>query len=248
MGPIGVAKHRPSVGQASSLPKTQDRKLEACGTNTGPVSAAPWGSASILTISWMYIALMGAEGLTQATKVAILNANYIARRLEPYFPVLYKGHGNLVAHECILDLRDWKNRAGIEVEDVAKRLIDYGFHAPTMSWPVPGTLMVEPTESESKAELDRFCDAMISIHAEMKAIESGEMDRVNNPLRNAPHTAHALISGKWDRPYTRDQAAFPASWTREHKFWPAVGRVDNVYGDRHLVCSCLPLEAYTESK
>jgi glycine dehydrogenase len=208
------------------------------------VSAAPWGSASILTISWMYIALMGAEGLTQATKVAILNANYIARQLEPYFPVLYKGHGNLVAHECILDLRDWKNRAGIDVEDVAKRLMDYGFHAPTMSWPVPGTLMVEPTESESKAELDRFCDAMVSIHAEMKAIESGQMDRVNNPLRNAPHTAHALISGKWDRPYTRDQAAFPASWTREHKFWPAVGRVDNVYGDRHLVCSCLPLETY----
>ena len=257
IGPIGVAKHLAPflpghavvlVERASSPSGRVDEEGGRDARATLAVSAAPWGSASILTISWMYIALMGAEGLTQATKVAILNANYIARRLEPHFAVLYKGHGNLVAHECILDLRDWKNRAGIEVEDVAKRLIDYGFHAPTMSWPVPGTLMVEPTESESKAELDRFCDAMISIHAEMKAIESGEMDRVNNPLRNAPHTAHALISGKWDRPYTRDQGAFPASWTREHKFWPAVGRVDNVYGDRHPVCSCLPLEAYTESK
>jgi glycine dehydrogenase len=257
MGPIGVAKHLAPflpghavvlVERAASPSGRVDEEGGRGSRPTMAVSAAPWGSASILTISWMYIALMGAEGLTQATKAAILNANYIARRLEPYFPVLYKGHGNLVAHECILDLRDWKNRAGIEVEDVAKRLIDYGFHAPTMSWPVPGTLMVEPTESESKAELDRFCDAMISIHAEMKAIESGEMDRVNNPLKNAPHTAQAVISGKWDRPYTRDQAAFPASWTREHKFWPAVGRVDNVYGDRHLVCSCLPLEACAENK
>jgi len=154
----------------------------------------------------------------------------------------------LVAHECILDLRDWKNRAGIDVEDVAKRLMDYGFHAPTMSWPVPGTLMIEPTESESKAELDRFCAAMISIHAELKAVESGQMDRLNNPLKHAPHTMRALASAKWDHPYSREQAAFPAPWTREHKFWPAVGRIDNVHGDRNLVCSCLPLDAYADDQ
>jgi glycine dehydrogenase len=192
----------------------------------------------------MYIRMMGADGLTQASKTAILNANYMAKRFEGCFPTLYKGHGNRVAHECILDFREWKARAGVEVEDVAKRLIDYGFHAPTMSWPVPGTLMVEPTESESKDEIDRFCDALISIYEEMKAIESGNMDRQNNPLKNAPHTARALISGKWERPYSRDQAAYPAPWTREHKFWPIVGRIDNVYGDRHLVCSCQALEAY----
>jgi glycine dehydrogenase len=240
MGPIAVADHL-----AAFLP---GHPIINVGRSAGAVSAAPWGSASILTISWMYIALMGPDGLAEATKTAILNANYIARRLAPYFPVLYQGRNNLVAHECILDLRDWKSRTGIDVEDVAKRLMDYGFHAPTMSWPVPGTLMVEPTESESKAELDRFCEAMISIHAELKAIEAGEMDRANNPLRNAPHTARALISGKWGRPYPREQAAFPAPWTREHKFWPAVGRVDNVQGDRHLVCSCLPLEAYADNQ
>jgi glycine dehydrogenase len=243
IGPIGVAEHL-----ASYLPRHAVENTGGARRGTGAVAAAPWGSASILTISWMYIALMGTDGLMHATQAAILNANYIARRLEPCFSVLYKGKDNLVAHECILDLRDWKNRAGIEVEDVAKRLMDYCFHAPTMSWPVPGTLMVEPTESESKAELDRFCDAMISIHAEMKAIEAGNMDRVNNPLKNAPHTAHALISEKWNRPYTRDQAAFPAPWTREYKFWPAVGRVDNAYGDRHLFCSCPPLEAYAKEK
>jgi len=240
VGPIAVADHL-----AALLP---GHPIVNVGRSAGAVSAAPWGSASILTISWMYIALMGPDGLAEATKTAILNANYIARRLAPYFPVLFKGRDNLVAHECILDLRDWKNRAGVDVEDVAKRLMDYGYHAPTMSWPVPGTLMVEPTESESKAELDRFCEAMITIHAELKAIETGEMDRTNNPLRNAPHTVRALISNKWDRPYTREQAAFPAPWTREHKFWPAVGRVDNVQGDRHLVCSCLPLEAYAGNR
>jgi glycine dehydrogenase len=257
VGPIAVAKHlapylpghsvvtvEPSFSPSGH--RTEEDRQDACPTMA--VSAAPWGSASLLTISWMYIAMMGPTGLRDATKVAILNANYVAGRLESYFPVLYRGHGGFVAHECILDLRQWKNRAGIEVEDVAKRLMDYGFHAPTMSWPVPGTLMVEPTESESKAELDRFCDAMISIHAEMEAIESGEMDRANNPLKNAPHTVHAVISAKWDRPYTRDKAAFPAPWTRDHKFWPAVGRIDNVYGDRHLVCSCPPPEAYTENK
>ncbi len=239
MGPIGVAGHL-----APYLPK---HPLGEVGgpQGIGPVSAAPWGSASILTIPWMYIALMGGEGLTDATKVAILNANYIAKRLEPHFSTLYKGHGNLVAHECIVDCRQFKATANVEVEDIAKRLIDYGFHAPTMSWPVPGTLMIEPTESESKAELDRFCDAMIAIHAEIKAIESGSMDRADNPLKNAPHMAQVVVAEKWQHPYSREQAAFPAPWTREHKFWPSVGRVDNVYGDRHVVCTCLPVEAYT---
>ena len=241
MGPIGVAKPLAPYLPTHPVIKTGGEE------GVGAVSAAPWGSASILVISWMYIRMMGAPGLTETTKLAILNANYIAKRLEAYFPVVYRGHGDHVAHECILDFREWKSRAGIEVEDVAKRLMDYGFHAPTMSWPVPGTLMVEPTESESKAELDRFCDALISIHAEMKAVESGTLDRQNNPLKNAPHTALAIAADKWDRPYSREQAAFPAPWTREHKFWPAVGRIDNVYGDRHLVCSCLPLEAYAST-
>ena len=207
-------------------------------------SAAPWGSASILVIPWMYIVLMGVDGLMDATKIAILNANYIAKRLASYFPTLYKGHGSLVAHECIVDCRQFKAATGVEVEDIAKRLMDYGFHAPTMSWPVPGTLMIEPTESESKAELDRFCDAMIAIHGEIKAIESGSMDKASNPLKNAPHTAQVVVANKWDRPYGREQAAFPAPWTREHKFWPTVGRVDNVYGDRHVVCTCVSVEAY----
>ena len=241
MGPIAVAKHL-----ATFLPKHPVLQDAREPEGIGAVSAAPWGSPSILTISWMYIAMMGADGLTQASKVAVLSANYIARRLSPYFPVLYKGRAGLVAHECLLDMREWRKRAGIEVEDVAKRLMDFGFHAPTMSWPVAGTLMVEPTESESKAELDRFCDAMIAIHAEIKAIESGAMNRSNNPLKNAPHTAQAVCADKWERPYSRAQAAFPAPWTREHKFWPAVGRVDNVYGDRHVACSCAPLEAYAE--
>jgi glycine dehydrogenase len=208
------------------------------------VSAAPWGSASILVIPWMYIKLMGADGLAEASKIAILNANYMAHRLASYFPTLYKGHGGLVAHECIVDCRQFKAATGVEIEDIAKRLMDFGFHAPTMSWPVPGTLMIEPTESESKAELDRFCDAMIAIHSEIKAIESGVLDKSNNPLNNAPHTAQTVTADAWDRPYSREQAAFPAPWSREHKFWPAVGRVDNVYGDRHLVCTCLPVEAY----
>jgi glycine dehydrogenase len=184
---------------------------------------------------------MGPDGLTEATKIAILNANYIARRLEKLFPVLYKGHGGLVAHECILDLRQFKS---VTVEDVAKRLMDYGFHAPTISWPVPGTMMVEPTESESKAELDRFCEAMIAIHAEIQAIESGAADKQNNLLKNAPHTADVVTADKWDRPYTREQAAYPARWLREHKFWPPVSRIDNVFGDRNPVCSCPPVESY----
>jgi glycine dehydrogenase len=239
VGPIGVAKHL-----AKFLPKQSsigNWDLGFGNFGVGPVAAAPYGSASILTVSWMYIRMMGPAGLTEATKIAILNANYIAKRLNPYFPVLFKGKHGLVAHECILDLRFWKD-AGIEVEDVAKRLMDYGFHAPTISWPVAGTMMVEPTESEPKHELDRFCDALISIQAEIEAIANGKTDRKNNVLKNAPHTARQIASDKWDRPYSREQAAFPAPWTREHKFWPAVARIDNVYGDRNLFCSCPPLE------
>jgi glycine dehydrogenase len=239
MGPICVAEHL-----VEFLPGHPVVNLG--GENPiGAVAAAPWGSASILPISWVYIAVMGADGLTEATKVAILNANYIARRLEPYFPTLYKGPGGLVAHECILDLRRFKS---VTAEDVAKRLMDYGFHAPTLSWPVAGTLMVEPTESESKEELDRFCEAMIAIHAEIQAIESGQMDRQDNPLKNAPHTADMIAASDWKHPYSREQAAFPAPWLRDYKFWPPVGRIDNVYGDRNLVCSCVGMEAFAEVK
>jgi glycine dehydrogenase len=191
----------------------------------------------------MYIRMMGPDGLKRASEVAILSANYIAKRLDRYFPVLFKGKRDLVAHECILDLRDWK-RVGIEVEDVAKRLMDYGFHAPTISWPVAGTMMVEPTESESKDELDRFCDAMISIHAEMTAIANGKADKQNNLLKNAPHTTQQIAAEKWGHPYSREQAAFPAPWLRDHKFWPSVARIDNVYGDRNLFCSCPPIEEF----
>ncbi|HWY74960.1 MAG TPA: glycine dehydrogenase (aminomethyl-transferring), partial [Verrucomicrobiae bacterium] len=233
MGPIGVAEHL-----VAFLPGHVVVNLGG-ESPIGAVSAAPWGSASILPISWVYIAAMGGAGLTEATKVAILNANYVARRLEPCFPVLFKGPGNLVAHECILDLRQFKS---VTVEDVAKRLIDYGFHAPTISWPVPGTMMVEPTESESRAELDRFCDAMIQIHGEIKAIESGQIDKQNNLLKNAPHTADMLAADKWERPYSREQAAYPLPWLHDHKFWPHVGRIDNVYGDRNLVCSCAGMD------
>ncbi|WP_232317158.1 aminomethyl-transferring glycine dehydrogenase [Anabaena sp. CA = ATCC 33047] len=242
MGPIGVAAHlvpflpgHPVLGTGEKQPNSE----------FGAVAAAPWGSASILVISWMYIVMMGAAGLTQATKVAILNANYIAKKLESYYPVLYKGQNGLVAHECILDLRSLKKSANIEIDDIAKRLMDYGFHAPTVSWPVAGTIMVEPTESESKEELDRFCDALIAIRQEIAAIESGKMDAQDNLLKNAPHTAESLISGEWTHPYSREQAAYPAPWTREHKFWPIVGRIDAAFGDRNFVCSCLPMEAYS---
>jgi glycine dehydrogenase len=236
MGPIAVAEHL-----VEFLPGHVVVNLG--GENpTGAVAAAPWGSAGILPIPWVYIAAMGGPGLTEATEYAILNANYIAKRLQAYFPVLYRGHGNLVAHECILDLREFKH---VTVEDVAKRLMDYGFHAPTISWPVSGTMMVEPTESESKEELDRFCEALISIHAEMKAIESGQADKQNNLLKNAPHTADMLAVEPWNHPYSREQACFPAKWLHDHKFWPAVGRIDNVFGDRNLVCSCAGMEAYS---
>jgi glycine dehydrogenase len=229
MGPVCVAEHL-----VEFLPGHPVVNLG--GENPiGAVAAAPWGSAGILTIPWAYIALMGGAGLARATQTAILNANHIARRLNPFFPVLYKGRSGFVAHECIVDFRRFKS---VTVEDAAKRLMDYGFHAPTISFPVPGTMMIEPTESESLEELDRFCDALIAIHAEIQAVESGQSDPQNNLLKNAPHTAQAVISDKWDRPYTREQAAFPAPWTRDHKFWPAVGRVDNVHGDRNLVCAC----------
>jgi glycine dehydrogenase len=239
MGPIGVVAHlAPFLPKHSVVPTGGAEGI-------GAVSAAPWGSPSILPISWVYIALMGSAGLTEATKIAILNANYIAARLDSYYPVLYKGANGLVAHECILDLRPVKKSAGIEVDDVAKRLMDYGFHAPTVSFPVAGTMMVEPTESESKEELDRFCDAMISIREEIEEIEAGKMDPQDNLLKNAPHTADALLAAEWNHPYSRERAAYPSPATRESKFWPAVGRVDNVYGDRHLICSCLPIEEYT---
>ena len=237
VGPIGVATHLvPFLPASASLNPDVD-----LNKRVGPVAQAPYGSASILTISWMYIRMMGADGLKRASQMAILNANYIAKRLDQHFPVLFKGKRGLVAHECIVDLRQWKP-IGIEVEDVAKRLMDYGFHAPTVSWPVPGTMMIEPTESESKDELDHFCDAMISIRGEIDAIAGGKADRQNNLLKNAPHSAQQIASDKWDRPYSREQAAFPAPWTRDHKFWPAVARIDNVYGDRNLFCSCPPIE------
>ncbi|WP_298906605.1 aminomethyl-transferring glycine dehydrogenase [uncultured Nostoc sp.] len=251
MGPIGVASHLVPFLPGHAVVGTGDwrlgtRKEEISSTqHIGAVAAAPWGSASILVISWMYIAMMGADGLTQATKVAILSANYIAKRLESYYPVLYQGKNGLVAHECILDLRSLKKSAAIEIDDVAKRLIDYGFHAPTVSWPVGGTIMVEPTESESKQELDRFCDALISIRQEIAEIELGRVDIQDNVLKNAPHTAESLITGEWHHSYSREQAAYPAPWTREYKFWPAVGRIDSAFGDRNFVCSCLPMDAYS---
>ncbi|MDZ8052057.1 MAG: aminomethyl-transferring glycine dehydrogenase [Aulosira sp. ZfuCHP01] len=250
MGPIGVASHLvpflPGHPVVSINKSTQHSQLSTQHSHIGAVAAAPWGSASILVISWMYIAMMGAAGLTEATKVAILNANYIAKRLEQYYPVLYQGKNGLVAHECILDLRSLKKSAGIEIDDVAKRLMDYGFHAPTVSWPVAGTIMVEPTESESKEELDRFCDTLIAIRQEIAEIELGKVDAQDNLLKNAPHTAESLITGEWTHPYSREQAAYPAPWTREHKFWPAVGRIDAAFGDRNFVCSCLPIEAYSQ--
>ena len=238
MGPIGVRKHL-----AAFLPGHPVVPMGGAQA-IGPVSAAPWGSASILTISWMYIRMMGAEGLTRATQTAILNANYMARRLAPHYPILYQGKHDLVAHECIIDLRDLKAKANIEVEDVAKRLIDYGFHAPTVSWPVAGTLMIEPTESESKEELDRFCDAMISIRKEVAEIEAGQADRTSNVVKNSPHTAQLVAGDHWPYPYSREKAVYPSPATRARKFWPAVARVDNALGDRNLVCSCPPVSDY----
>jgi glycine dehydrogenase len=241
MGPIGVAAHL-----APYLPTHPLRQVGG-PEGIGPVSASPWGSGSILPISWAYIAMMGASGLKRATEVAILSANYVAHRLAPHFPLLYKGREGFVAHECIVDVRQFKATAGIEVDDVAKRLMDYGFHAPTMSFPEPGTLMIEPTESESKEELDRFCDAMIAIREEIREIEEGRADRAVNVLKLAPHTAEAVTAEGWDRPYSRERGAFPSPSTRSHKFWPAVARIDNAYGDRNLVCACPGVEEYAKS-
>ena len=238
VGPIGVKSHL-----APYLPGHPVLEGDAKDA-IGPVSAAPFGSASILPIPWMYIRMMGPQGLKRATEVAILNANYIATRLHPHFPVLYRGNRNLVAHECIVDLRQFKATTGVEVEDVAKRLMDYGFHAPTVSFPVPGTLMIEPTESESKAELDRFCDAMISIRKEIDEIAAGKADKKNNCLKNAPHTASMLVNETWDYPYSREKAVFPAAWVKDRKFWPPVARIDNALGDRNLICTCPSVEDY----
>ncbi len=230
MGPIGVRSHL-----APYLPGKGA---------VGPVSAAPFGSASILPISYAYIRMMGTEGLTQATSVAILNANYMASRLQAHYPVLYRGNKGLVAHECIIDLRPLKASSGIEVEDVAKRLMDYGYHAPTVSFPVAGTMMIEPTESESLQEIDRFCDVMIQIRNEIREIEEGRADRAQNVVKLAPHTATQVTSDSWDRPYSRQIAAFPTEWVKANKFWPAAARIDNVYGDRNLICTCAPVETY----
>lgn len=235
MGPIAVKAHL-----APFLPGKGPKAILR-------VSAADYGSPSILPISWMYIRMMGGEGLKSATEVAILNANYLAKKLGEHYPVLYRGKNGLVAHECILDLRPLKASTGIEVEDVAKRLMDYGFHAPTISFPVAGTLMIEPTESESLEELDRFIEAMIGIREEIREIEEGKADRARNLLKLAPHTADVACSDSWDRPYSRERAAFPLPWVRESKFWPAIERIDHAYGDRNLVCACPPVEDYGSS-
>ncbi len=240
VGPIGVAMHLKPF-----LPGTSTVKGTGLRAGVSAVASAPFGSASILPISWAYITMMGRNGLKRATETAILNANYIAKRLEAHYPVLYKGKNGRVAHECIIDTRPLKLTSGVGVEDIAKRLIDYGFHAPTMSWPVTGTLMIEPTESESKAEIDRFCDAMIAIREEVHDIEAGRLDKENNPLKRAPHTISVATMDVWDRPYTRERAVFPLPWVKAHKFWPEVARVDNPYGDRNLVCSCPPVESYS---
>ena len=239
VGPIGVGAHLKEF-----LPTHATQPAAGPQKGISAVSSAPWGSASILPISWAYITMMGAEGLRKATLVAMLSANYIAKKLNPHYPVLYKGKEGLVAHECILDLRPLKKTSEIDVSDVAKRLMDFGFHAPTMSFPVAGTLMVEPTESESKHELDRFIEAMVQIRKEIQAVEDKKIDAQNNPLRNAPHTAFVVTANEWNKPYTREQAAYPLNWVRGNKLWPAVGRVDNAYGDRNVMCSCAPMEEY----
>lgn len=244
VGPVAVGAHL-----AQFLPNQLSsgyKRSTDLGNGIGAVSSAPYGSASILPISWMYIAMMGAANLTAATETAILNANYVAKKLAPHFPVLYSGPGGLVAHECILDLRPIKDASGITVDDVAKRLMDYGFHAPTMSFPVPGTLMVEPTESESKEELDRFIDAMVAIREEIRAVEEGRADKEDNPLRHAPHTAAVVVANDWQHGYSREQAAYPVASLVAQKYWPPVGRADNVYGDRNLFCSCVPVSEYAD--
>src|SRR5690606_18420063 len=241
VGPVGVREHL-----APFLPNHPLRAEAGPGTGVGPISAAPWGSAGILPISWAYIAMMGPDGLRAATEGAIVAANYVAARLAPHYPILYTGRNGLVAHECIADLRKITKETGITAEDVAKRLIDYGFHAPTLSFPVAGTLMIEPTESEDLAELDRFCDAMIEIRREIQRVAEGGYDREDNPLKNAPHTAAALVSDDWKHPYSREEAAYPLPSLREGKYWPPVRRIDQAHGDRNLVCSCPPPGAFED--
>ena len=241
MGPIACKKHLQVY--LPNHPVVKD-----CGpaTGIGSVSAAPWGRSSILSISWMYIKMMGSQGLKLATQVAILNANYIAHRLKNHYPILYKGSNGNVAHECIIDIRSIKSETGITEEDIAKRLIDYGFHAPTMSWPVAGTMMIEPTESESLSELDRFCDTLISIKSEIDMIKTGKFDKADNPIKNAPHTDIELASDEWNHKYSREQAAYPAKFLKANKFWPPVARVDNVYGDKNIFCTCPSMDEFKE--
>jgi glycine dehydrogenase len=239
MGPIAVAPHlAPFLPGHPVVPTGGESAI-------GPVSATPFGSPSILPISWAYIAMMGERGLKWASQVAILNANYLACRLAEHYTILYSGREGLVAHEFILDTRPFRQSADVTFDDIAKRLMDFGIHAPTVSFPVAGTLMIEPTESESREELDRFCEAMIVIREEIRAIEEGRADRRDNVLKRAPHTAETLVADAWDRPYGREQAAYPAGWVRERKFWPAVGRIDNAWGDRHLICTCGLVKDYT---
>jgi len=240
MGPIGVASHLADFLPSNPLEEYKSK------SKTGPVSATHWGSASILPISWAYIVMMGSQGLTYATEVAILNANYMAKKLSKDYTILYKGKSDLVAHECILDTRELLTEANLAIDDIAKRLMDYGFHAPTMSWPVANTLMIEPTESESKAEIDRFCESMSSIKNEIDKIITGEFSNDDNPLRGSPHTSLELTSDQWNHKYSREEAAYPKSWLKQNKFWPSVGRVDNTHGDRNLICSCLDVESYSE--
>jgi glycine dehydrogenase len=241
MGPIGVARHLVPFLPSHPVVKTGGAQ------GISAVSAAPWGSALILLISYGYIKMLGAEGVTEATRMAILNANYMKEVLRDHYPILYVGKQDRVAHEMILDCKELKRVAGIEVGDIAKRLMDYGFHAPTVAFPVHDTLMIEPTESESLAELDRFCEAMIAIRREIREIENGEADASDNVLKNAPHTARAVISDNWSHAYSREKAAYPLKWIRENKFWPSVARVDNAQGDRNLICSCPPIEEYMEA-
>jgi glycine dehydrogenase len=242
VGPIGVNEKLKPFLPGNALVQTGGEHA------IHGISAAPWGSASILTISYAYIKMMGAEGLTQATKKAILNSNYLKERLKDEFPILYTGKNGRTAHEFIVDIRPFKQSAGVDSVDVAKRLMDYGFHAPTMSFPVPGTLMIEPTESESKDELDRFCEAMLSIREEIRALENDEADAEDNVLKNAPHTQRVALAEEWSHPYSREQAVFPLDHLRFSKFWPSISRVDDAYGDRNLMCSCVPIEAYTDGQ
>jgi glycine dehydrogenase len=238
MGPIGVAEHL--IPFLPGHPIVDNKS----GNNSASISAAPFGSAGILPISYAYIRLMGGEGLTNATKIAILNANYIKARLEKHFPILYTGSNGFSAHEMIVDMRPFKQSANVEVTDIAKRLMDYGFHAPTVSFPVAGTMMIEPTESETQEELDRFCDTLIAIREEIREIEEGSADKQINVLTQSPHTINVIATENWDRPYSREKAAFPLAWVRDQKFWPSVSRIDSAYGDRNLICACIPIEEY----